>query len=159
MQRFVRDLLAFGPKHPIRDKFKELHLSAAIENLIRNLRENNVTAEKLFEIEMYSKNIREIPLERSLAKVQKYLRYSALIAVSFDKGVRFCAMKKSTYAEKLEGVIDCKQFRKHKKSCDIIVKKDEKELNDELLDTMKKMKIPVKVYEDLRSTGAQPARW
>ena len=36
--------------------------------------------------------------------------------------------------------------------------KNEKELNKELLDMRKKGKIPVKVYEALRSTGAQPAR-
>ena len=37
----VRDLLAFGTKHPIRDKYKELHFLADIESLIRNLRENS----------------------------------------------------------------------------------------------------------------------
>ena len=89
---------------------------------------------KLIKIEAaakwYSKNIRETPLDRALAKVQKYLRDSALIANPFDKGV----MKKSTYAEKLEKVVDCEQFRKLEKSCDNIVMKNEKELNKELLD-------------------------
>ena len=55
---------------------------------------------KNFEIEAaakwYSKNVRETPLDRALAKVQKYLRDNALIAVLFDKGVVFCVMKKST---------------------------------------------------------------
>ena len=77
----------------------------------------------------YSKNIRETPLDRALAKVQKYMRYNALIAVSFDKGVGFCFMKKSTFAEKLEKVFDCEQFRKLEKSCDNFVMKNEKELN------------------------------
>ena len=36
--------------------------------------------------------------------------------------------------------------------------KNDKELNKELLDMRKKGKIPVKVYEALMSTGAQPAR-
>ena len=44
---FVKDLLAFGPKHQIRNKFKELHFLAAIDSLIRNLRENNVPGEKI----------------------------------------------------------------------------------------------------------------
>ena len=52
---FVRDLLAFGPKHPISDKFKELHFLADIDSLIKNLRENNVPGEKLFEIEAAAK--------------------------------------------------------------------------------------------------------
>ena len=159
---FVRDLLAFGPKRPIRDKFKELHFLVDIDSLIRNLRENNVPGEKLFEIEAaakwYSKNIRETPLDRALAKVQKYLRDNALIAVTFDMGVGFCVMKKSTYSEKLEKSLDCEQFRKLEKSCDNIVLKIGKELNKELLDMRKKGKIPVKIYKIFRSTGAQPAR-
>ena len=105
---FVKDLFVFDPKNPIRDKFKELHFLADIDSLIRNLRENSVPGEKLFEIEaaakFYSKNIRETPLDRALAKRQNYLRDNALIAVPFVKGVRFCVMKKSTYAEKLEKV-------------------------------------------------------
>ena len=47
-------------------------------------------------------------------------------------------MKKSTYAEKLEKVFDCEQFRKLQTSCDNIVMKNEKELNKELLDMRKK---------------------
>ena len=97
---FVRDLLAFGPKHPIRDKFEELQFLADIDSLIRNLHENNVPGEKLFEIEAaakwYSKIIRETPSDRGLAKVQKYLRDNALIDVPFYKGVGFCVMKKCT---------------------------------------------------------------
>ena len=69
--------------------------------------------------------------DRALAKVQKYLRDKGLISVPFDKDVGFCVMKKSTYAEKLERVLDCKQFRKLEKSCDNIIMKKEKELNTE----------------------------
>ena len=108
---FVRNLLAFGPKHPIRDKFKELYFLADIESLIKILGENKVPVDKLFEIEAaakwFSKNIRETTLDRALAEVQKYLRNNALIAAPFDKGVKFCVMKKNTYAKKLEKVLDC----------------------------------------------------
>ena len=68
----------------------------------------------------------------------KHLRDNALSAVPFDKGVGFCVMKKSTYAEQLEKVLDCEQFRKLEKSCDIIVMKNQKELNKKLLDMRKK---------------------
>ena len=81
----------------------------------RNLRKNKLPGEKLFEIERaakwYSKNIRETPLDGALAKVQKCLRNNALIAVPFDNCLVFCARKKSTYAEKLEKILDCEQFR------------------------------------------------
>ena len=63
--------------------------------------------------------------------MQKHLRDNALIAVPFDKGVGFCVMKKSTYAEQLEKVLDCEQLRKLEKSCDIIVMKNQKELSQE----------------------------
>ena len=100
---------------------------ADIDNLIGNLRENNVPGEKLFEIEAaskwYSKDIRETPLDRALAKVQKNLRDNILIDVSFDRGVVFCIMKRSTCAKKLEKVLSCEKFRKLKKSCDNIVMK------------------------------------
>ena len=61
-------------------------------------------------------------------------------------------MKKSRYAEKLEKVLDCEQFRKLEKGCENIVMKNEKELNKELLDMSSKCKISVKVYEALSST-------
>ena len=51
----VRDLLSFGQKHPIRDKFKELPFLADIDSLIRSLREKNVPGEKLFQIEAAAK--------------------------------------------------------------------------------------------------------
>ena len=54
-------------------------------------------------------------------------------------------MKESMYAEKLEKVLHCEQFRKLEKSCDNIVIKNEKELNKEVLDTRKKEQIPVKI--------------
>ena len=66
-------------------------------------------------------------------------------------------IEKITYAEKLEKLLDCKQFRKLAKSCDNIVMKNPKELSKELFDMMKKRKIPAKVYEALRSTGEQSA--
>ena len=67
-------------------------------------------------------------------------------------------MKKSTYAERLEKVLDCEQFKKLEKNRDNIGRKYEKKLNKEQLDMRKKRKIPVKIYEALMSTGAQPAR-
>ena len=55
-----------------------------------------------------------------------YLRDNTLIAVPLDKGVGFCVIKKSTYAEELEKAVDCEQVRKLEKSCDYIVMKNQK---------------------------------
>ena len=132
---------------------------ADIDSLIRNLREKNVPGEKLLEISaaLKLKKHKRNTLSRTLAKVQKYIQDNALIAVPFDRDLGFWVMKKSLYAEKLEKVLDCKQFRKLDRSCDGIVMKNEKGLNEDLLD-MRKKKIPVNDYEALKSTGEQPAR-
>ena len=45
---FVRDLLVFGPKHPIRDKFKELYFLADIESLIKKICVRNMYQLKNF---------------------------------------------------------------------------------------------------------------
>ena len=52
---FVRELLAFGPKYPIVDNFKEFQFLKDKDSLIMNLCENNVPGEKLFEIEAGAK--------------------------------------------------------------------------------------------------------
>ena len=72
--------------------------------------------------------------------------------------IRVLSYEKSKYTEKPEKVPDCEKLRKLEKSWDCIVMKYEKEPNKKLLDMRKKGKIPVKVYETLRSTGGQPAR-
>ena len=78
--------------------------------------------------------------------MQKYLRYNALIAVPFAKGVGFCNIKKNTCAEKLKKVLDFEQLRKLEKTCDHIVKKNKKP-NKELFDLKKNRKIPVTIYK------------
>ena len=43
---FFKDLLAFGTKHPVRDKCKGLHFLADIDILISEMHENKVPGEK-----------------------------------------------------------------------------------------------------------------
>ena len=45
LPKFVLDILSLGPKHPVRDKFNEVHFLADIDELVRELRENNTEAE------------------------------------------------------------------------------------------------------------------
>ena len=44
---------------------------------------------------MVLKKTSETPLDRTLAKVQKYLGDNALIAVPFDKGINFVLWKRA----------------------------------------------------------------
>ena len=68
----VLDILSLGPKHPVRDKFNEVHFLADVDNFVRELRENNTEGEKLCEIEAsanwYAKNVRETPRDRGVKK-------------------------------------------------------------------------------------------
>ena len=35
LPKFLFDILSFGPKHPVRDKFNELHFLADVDKLVR----------------------------------------------------------------------------------------------------------------------------
>ena len=81
-----------------------------------------------------------------------------MLAVPFDKGCGFCVMKKSTYREKLDEVLNTYQFQKIDGAKDELVIKNEKQINNSLQQLMKQGKISDKIYQKLRSTGSQPAR-
>ena len=70
LPKFVLDVLSLGPKHPVRDKFNEVHFLADVDRLVRELWENNTDGEKLCEIELsakwYTKNVRETPMDRGV---------------------------------------------------------------------------------------------
>ena len=163
LPKFVLYILSLGPKHPVRDKFNELHFLADVDKLVSELRENNTDGEKLCEIEAsvkwYAKNVRETPMNRGVTKesVLDYLKANDLLAVPFDKGCGFCVMKKSTYMEKLDEVLNSDQFQKINKAKDDIMIKNEKQINNSLQQLMKQGKISDKIYQRLRSTGSQPA--
>ena len=55
LPKFVLDVLSLDPKHPVRDKFKEVHFLADVDRFVRELRENRTDGEKLFEIESSAK--------------------------------------------------------------------------------------------------------
>ena len=43
--------LSLGPKHPIRDKFNEMHFFVCVDSIVCELRQNITDCENLFEIE------------------------------------------------------------------------------------------------------------
>ena len=51
-------------------------------------------------------------MERGVKKVHDYLKSNDLLVVPFDNGCDFCVMKKSTYREKLDDVLNSDQFQK-----------------------------------------------
>ena len=55
LPKLVLNVLSSGPKRPFREKFKEVHFLAHVDNLVRELREKNTDGEQLCEIELSAK--------------------------------------------------------------------------------------------------------
>ena len=106
---FVKDVLSYGPKQPIRDKFNEVHFLADIDKLVRTLRESGTDGEKLCEIEAsakwYAKYVRETPANRAVMKVATFLKDNDIVAVTFNKGKGLCVLKRQSYHRKQADVL------------------------------------------------------
>ena len=159
---WVWEVLRFGPKHPVRDKFNEIHFLADIDSLLSELKLNRIPGEKLCEIEAaakrYAKNVKQTPFDKGVEKARKYLKDNDLLAVPFDMGVGFCVMKKETREKKLKNLLQAEQFSERKNLTDSVIMKIEKDINKELLAMKKKDEVNEAMYDRLRSTGVQPAR-
>ena len=118
--------VSLGPKHQV---------SADVDRLIRELRENNTDGEKLCEIESsakwYAKNLSETPMDRGVKKANKFLKDQKQIAVLFDKGCGSCVMKQTTYSDKLNEILSSSQFELNGES-DCLTIKTEKLINSRL---------------------------
>ena len=97
--------VSLGPKHQV---------SADVDRLIREIRENNTDGEKLCEIESsakwYAKNERETPMDRGVKKANEFLKDQKQMAVPFDKGCGSCVMKQTTNSAKLNEILSSSQF-------------------------------------------------
>ena len=115
---WVQQVLALGPKHPVRDKFNETHFLADIDIFLSDLKNRKVPGEALCEIEAvakaYAKRVKQTPYDKGVEKARKYLKSNGLVAVPYDKGVGFCVIRKDTYENKLSDTLDSNQFNKSK---------------------------------------------
>ena len=70
--KILLDILSLGPKHPVRDKFNEVHFLAGVNKHVGELNENKSEVEKLCEFEAsakwYAKSVREIPMATGVKK-------------------------------------------------------------------------------------------
>ena len=158
LPQHVKELLAYGPKHPVRGTFNDFHFLANVDRLLSVNNPNKDTDNDIQALATwYIEQNRKIPHDSAAEIVTKYLRKSGLLAVPFDKGVGFCLMRTTDYQTKLNDILNGPQFRK----CDIDdsdVKKHEEKMNKELISLKNKNAVSVELYERHRSTGAQPAR-
>ena len=71
----VREVLSFGPKHPVRDKFNEIHFLADFDKFLSELKLNRIPGGKLCEIEAaakrYAKNVKQTPSGKDVEKARK----------------------------------------------------------------------------------------
>ena len=105
LPNWVQQVLALGPKHPVRDKFNETHFLADIDIFLSDLKNCRLTGEALCEVgavaKAYAKRVQQIPSDKSVEKARKNLKSNELVAVPYDKGVGFWVMRKDTYENKL----------------------------------------------------------
>ena len=89
----ARVVLSFGPKHPVRDKFNEIHFLADIDNFLSELKLNRLPGENLCEIQAaakrYAKNVKKTSSDEAVEKPRKNLKDNSLLAVPFEKCVAF----------------------------------------------------------------------
>ena len=71
----VREVLSFGPKHPVRDKFNEIHFLADFDKFLSELNLNRIPGGKLCEIEAaakrYAKIVKQTPSGKGVEKARK----------------------------------------------------------------------------------------
>ena len=72
---WVRKVLSFGTKHPVRDKFNEIHFRADMSSFLSELKLNRIPGERLCEIEAaakrYAKNVKQTPSDKGVEKARK----------------------------------------------------------------------------------------
>ena len=72
LTNWVQQVLALGPKHPVRDKFNETHFLADIDIFLSDLKNCEVPGEALCEIEAaakaYAKRAKQTPSDKGVEK-------------------------------------------------------------------------------------------
>ena len=103
---FVKDLLSYGPNHPVQEKFNETNFLTDIDKLVNNLRQNRVKGVKssvrLKIVQNGMLKNRETPVDRRLSKVTKYLEEHDLLVVPFDRGQGFLRKEKAGIPNKTQ---------------------------------------------------------
>ena len=160
---FVKHLCFYGPKHQILDKFNEVHfLSRHRQTGPRALGKRNLCWEtvKLKHLQngTLKMSVREVPTDRGVGKVTKFLKSNCIMAVSFDKSTGFSVMKRQSYPKKLAETLDCFQFQDFASVGDNIAVNIVKDIDSALLDLKKSSFFSEKVYQKRRSTGGKSAR-
>ena len=86
----IKNYLALGPKHPVKDDFDELQFLADIDALLHDMKAAGEPNEKVDEVNAqtlwYCKQMKKQRPDPMLKKVNTYLKRNGIKAVPFDKG-------------------------------------------------------------------------
>ena len=113
--KYVLDTLALGPKSPVLEKLDQKVLLAKIDLLLNHLPEQNVSNERISDINIATINyIKKCPkqsISGNLNMTKEYLKGHNLLAVPFNKGTGICLMKSQAFEKKLMDILKLKQFK------------------------------------------------
>jgi len=109
----------------------------------------------------YIKGCKKMKTSRNILMTKKYLKEKDLLAIPFDKGVGICIIKKRSYHEKMDMIINLPQFEKMentRKNAKHPVLKEEDRVTNILKSLHDEGKIDKELYDQMRPRGSQPAR-
>ena len=86
---WLQQVLALGPKHPVKDKFNATYFFADNDIFLSDLKNRKVTEEALCEIEAvakaYAKTVKQTPSDKGVEKARKYLKSNGLVVVHMTR--------------------------------------------------------------------------
>ena len=114
LPEWEQQVLALGPKHPVRDEFNETQFLVDIVIFFLDLKNREVLGKAICEIEAvtkaYANRLKQTPSEKGVQRARNYLKSNGLVAVPYDKFFYFCVMRKDTCEGKLSELLDLNQF-------------------------------------------------
>ena len=160
--QYASDLLSFGPKHPIRDKFDDMNSPADMDLLQSQNTDTDICNDLKPIATWYVKLAKRHSSDRALTKTVAYVKNNGLKAVPFDTGIGYCIMTEDDYLKRRERVFTTPQFVKSNTPLsgttrNPITIKIEK-VKNRLKELRRKGSIEEEFYNKVCSTGAQPAR-
>ena len=105
--RYVYEMLARGPKHPVRDQFREMHFLEDMDQILaqipaeESVRKNEINA---LIVQYNNRKLKQNP-DKSVDKVNRYLKKENVKAVAIDKGAGFCLLRSEQYGERLTDIL------------------------------------------------------
>ena len=128
-----------------------------------NGKDIEAATKNLIEVEAYKYNklMSQKKIDTNFVSTIKYLKGNRLRVVPCDKTNAFMVMKEESYQERMKHILDGHEFIKYSKprrnAIDPILKR-ENEINDQLLNLMKRGELSEELYKELHHTGSTVPR-